>query len=269
VDFGNFIWRMGENSSKETPISDLDYFDHWTGLAYEIQLEIFYYFSPFELCSLCSICKTFQDICQRNELWKRLCHSHERMEVRPTDNPPSWKEFFKIQYQKLNLLSVEIQVDIILIGSPKVGKTQIFNRFCNVKFSPRYWFTDGINFEPKMMILGGESTKVYLIDIDTTSSFPLKNPYRCILVYDVTNLESFEYAISEIETANLPLSSVLLMGNKIDLKDQRVIQKIEGEKIAQKYGILFAEVSAKENWNIAKSIKLLLQRTEPNMILKN
>ena len=53
-------------------------------------------------------------------------------------------------------------------------------------------------------------------------------------------------------TGNLP--PIMILGNKNDLEDQRVISKAEGEEFTRKQGdsIIFMETSAKMNTNIDK-----------------
>ena len=50
------------------------------------------------------------------------------------------------------------------------------------------------------------------------------------------------------------LPPLMILGNKNDLEDQRVISKAEGESFAQKVGdsVIFMETSAKTNTNIDK-----------------
>ena len=50
------------------------------------------------------------------------------------------------------------------------------------------------------------------------------------------------------------LPPLMILGNKNDLEDQRVISKAEGESFAQKVGdsVIFMETSAKNNTNIDK-----------------
>jgi GTPase SAR1 family protein len=45
---------------------------------------------------------------------------------------------------------------------------------------------------------------------------------------------------------------VVLVGNKVDLEDDRVVTTLEGEELAQSWGkdVLFFEASAKSNINI-------------------
>ena len=62
-----------------------------------------------------------------------------------------------------------------------------------------------------------------------------------MLVYDITDLESFEnlnYWLYEIEK-NAPKDVYkILVGNKCDIKNERKISIEQGKEFAQKYGMI-------------------------------
>ena len=69
-----------------------------------------------------------------------------------------------------------------------------------------------------------------------------------LIVYDVTNQKSFENVTTWVECVDkFAKSNVLriLVGNKTDLEDQRVISKEDGKKLADENGLKFYEISAK------------------------
>ena len=76
-----------------------------------------------------------------------------------------------------------------------------------------------------------------------------------LLVYDVTNAKSFDNISKWLrnieEHANEEVEKMLL-GNKCDMIDRRVISTERGESIAREHGIRFLETSAKANINIEK-----------------
>ncbi|MHA1476897.1 MAG: hypothetical protein ACTSPU_01745 [Promethearchaeota archaeon] len=84
-----------------------------------------------------------------------------------------------------------------------------------------------------------------------------------LLVYDVTRHESF----SSIESKWLKdfknfvkrEGAYILIGNKIDLVEQRVVSKEEGENLAKKIGAsAFIETSAKFGKNVEEAFKNLV-----------
>ena len=52
---------------------------------------------------------------------------------------------------------------------------------------------------------------------------------------------------------------VMIIGNKCDLSDSRVISKKSGESLADEYGARFMETSAKKNINIEKVSNMSLK----------
>lgn len=76
------------------------------------------------------------------------------------------------------------------------------------------------------------------------------------LVYDITNSKSFDNIAKWLrniqEHANEDVEKMIL-GNKCDMEDKRVIPKERGEAIAKENGIRFLETSAKTNINIDKA----------------
>ena len=74
-----------------------------------------------------------------------------------------------------------------------------------------------------------------------------------LLVYDVTNVKSFDNIAKWLrnidEHANEDVEKIII-GNKCDMEDRRVIPTEKGEAIAREHGIRFIETSAKANINI-------------------
>lgn len=77
-----------------------------------------------------------------------------------------------------------------------------------------------------------------------------------MLVYDITNEKSFENIVKWLrnidEHANEDVEKMIL-GNKCDMQDKRVVNKDRGEAIAREHGIRFMETSAKANINIERA----------------
>ena len=79
-----------------------------------------------------------------------------------------------------------------------------------------------------------------------------------MLVYDITKQDSFEALLNwkQIFMAkSLPNNPetfpFLVVGNKVDLEDQRNVSTVEGKKFAQQNGnMIFFESSARDNLNV-------------------
>ncbi|XP_013793620.1 ras-related protein Rab-10-like [Limulus polyphemus] len=77
-----------------------------------------------------------------------------------------------------------------------------------------------------------------------------------MLVYDITNPKSFDNIAKWLrnidEHANEDVEKMIL-GNKCDVSDKRMISKERGDAIAREHGIRFLETSAKANVNIERA----------------
>lgn len=74
-----------------------------------------------------------------------------------------------------------------------------------------------------------------------------------ILMYDVTNEESFNSVqdwVTQIKTYSWDNAQVILVGNKCDCSDERVVSFDRGRQLADQLGLEFFETSAKENVNV-------------------
>jgi hypothetical protein len=77
-----------------------------------------------------------------------------------------------------------------------------------------------------------------------------------MLVYDVTNRKSFEAIdnwIAQIQQHAGGQIDKILVGNKSDMVEKRVVTYEEGAAMARKYDIPFYETSAKKGENVKKS----------------
>ena len=82
-----------------------------------------------------------------------------------------------------------------------------------------------------------------------------KNSVCAVLVYDITNRDSFEHISSWIEDclAQSPKTVfMVLVGNKSDLTEQRKVSFEEGHQMAKNNNMLFYETSAKSGQNVDK-----------------
>ena len=74
-----------------------------------------------------------------------------------------------------------------------------------------------------------------------------------IIAFDLTNQESFDNVttwLNSIYQHSDPNIAKVLVGNKLDLVEERKITKSQALKIAHEHGIEYFETSAKEDTNI-------------------
>ncbi|MBY8991373.1 MAG: GTP-binding protein [Candidatus Lokiarchaeota archaeon] len=160
----------------------------------------------------------------------------------------------------------EMIYKIIVIGDPAVGKTSLLTNFCGDKFKYEYEPTVGVNITKQKITVKndmGKDTDIYLMIWDIAGQpqfYMLHRPYfngadGMILVYDVTRSSSFSNVNNWYSTAvKYGLSGVprVLIGNKIDLKDEKKIILPMAEHLSQKLNAPFFETSALTGESVAE-----------------
>ena len=144
-------------------------------------------------------------------------------------------------------------VKFIIVGDSSVGKSNILLRFSRNTFDPGHQATLGIEFANKHLIYNNTD---YLIQIwDTAGQENFRSVTRAyykasavaMVVYDITKEESFEHIQTWLnDCKELAPRTVLLVliGNKSDLEEQRVISTERGENLAKENNMMFFETSA-------------------------
>ena len=70
----------------------------------------------------------------------------------------------------------------------------------------------------------------------------------------------FLFRCTQIKTYSWDNAQVILVGNKCDMEDERVISFERGKQLADSLGLEFYETSAKENINVRVSRRLQFSR---------
>ena len=147
----------------------------------------------------------------------------------------------------------------IIIGDSAVGKSNILLRYINNKFNEEFQSTIGVEFGAKNLKIEDKIYRIQIWDTAGQESFRsitrayYKNSVCACVVYDITNRNSFENIKSWIDDCKKQSPKnvfLVLIGNKIDLENNREVTYEEGLKFAQKNGMLFFESSAKTGANI-------------------
>ena len=168
----------------------------------------------------------------------------------------------------------EFLYKILLLGDTQVGKSSFLMRYIDNTFQESYLSTVGLDFKVKNVQLDdGKTYRVQIWDTAGQDRFHaitrnyFKNAHGIILIYDVTLIESFQNVknwIKQIKEEVTDKVSIILVGNKIDMENQRVVSKEEGEKMAASCGLKFFECSAKTGENVEEIFKDIVTKTVEN-----
>ena len=95
----------------------------------------------------------------------------------------------------------------------------------------------------------------------------------CLLVYDITNKNSFkkikEYYIEQLKEYNKNIRKIILLGNKTDLEDERKVGKEEGLALAEENKFIFMETSCVSNMNVSSAFETLIEMTTRDLLINN
>ena len=168
-------------------------------------------------------------------------------------------------------MNYDVKCQLLIIGNSNVGKTSIITRFTNGTFSQNYLATVGVDNYTKIETIDNKNVQIKLWDTagqekykSLTKSF-FRGAEGVILVYDITNLESFtdlKLWINSIkenlgeEKESIPS---IIVGNKIDL-GEREISLEEANKFCKDNNYEYFETSAKTGENIDKSFRALVKK---------
>ena len=146
---------------------------------------------------------------------------------------------------------------IIFTGDSGVGKTSIINSIMGQKFSPEYEPSIGVDFFSKTIRYKGRLIKLQIWDSAGQEKFRslipnyIRGSSLIFLIFDVSKKESFQHLNEWIDfITNIEKGNIVIVGNKIDLKENIEVTREEAEKFCSEKKYEYFEVSAKEGTNI-------------------
>ncbi|XP_065919136.1 ras-related protein ORAB-1-like isoform X2 [Dysidea avara] len=151
---------------------------------------------------------------------------------------------------------------VVVIGDARVGKSCLLQRFMNDTYDDNYTFTIGVDYNHKTIDLDEETIKLQVWDsggqerFRTLTSAYYRGADGIIVVYDVTDQESFTSVKQWLEEVDKYAStnvSKLLIGNKCDLTDKRVVDFTTAKEHADQLHIPFLETSARASINVKEA----------------
>ncbi|EAS04027.1 Rab-family small GTPase (macronuclear) [Tetrahymena thermophila SB210] len=161
---------------------------------------------------------------------------------------------------------------IVLVGDPKVGKSYILSQYIREDFDLENKDTIGVEFDQKFYptMPGQDKILVQLWDSAGKYGFLQKLPsyFRAstgaLLIFDVTKKDSFlncEKWYNTITSLADPHIQIVLVGNKTDLSNLRIVSRQEAEDFAKQRNIKYIEVSALTGNNIDEAVGIVVEDT--------
>ncbi|KII62741.1 Ras-related protein Rap-1b [Thelohanellus kitauei] len=135
-------------------------------------------------------------------------------------------------------------INIVVMGPAGVGKSCTTTRFVQDKFIEKYDPTIEDSYR-KEVTVGGKSVLLEILDTAGTEQFSalrnlyVKNGNAFMLVYSVP---------------------IIIVGNKCDMVNERVVSTEKGKKFAESNNLLFMEISAKDNINVTQAFMALVEK---------
>ncbi len=129
--------------------------------------------------------------------------------------------------------------------------------------------TIGVDFKVKTIQINSETYKLTIWDtagqerFRTLTSSYYRGAQGVILVYDVSNRESFEHLqnwFDELDTYCTPEVVKIIVGNKTDKALVRQVERQEGLEFAKRKNTLFIECSAKTTDGVVDAFEELVQK---------
>ncbi|KAJ2781417.1 GTP-binding protein [Coemansia javaensis] len=158
--------------------------------------------------------------------------------------------------------SYDYLMKLLLIGDSGVGKSCLLLRFSDDQFTPSFITTIGIDFKIRTIELDGKRIKLQIWDtagqerFRTITTAYYRGAMGILLVYDVTDERSFnniENWYMNVEQHASEGVNKILIGNKCDVEERRVVSKDRGHALANRFNIKFKETSAKSNINVEEA----------------
>ncbi|CAF1013385.1 unnamed protein product [Adineta ricciae] len=181
-----------------------------------------------------------------------------------------------------SMISPSIEYDYLIkflaLGDSGVGKTTFLYQYTDGQFNPKFISTVGIDFREKRVVYKPRTSpnaKPYRIHLQlwdtagqerfrslTTAFF--RDAMGFILMFDLTSEQSFLNVrnwLAQLQChAYCEDPDVILVGNKADREEARVVSQSRAKELADKYSLPYIETSAFTAQNVKETIETLLEK---------
>jgi small GTP-binding protein len=168
----------------------------------------------------------------------------------------------------------DFKLKIVVVGDSGVGKTNLIKRFITNEFNQNFKATIGVEFMSKTYKINKHLFKIEIWDTagqeryKSITAIYYKGSKGALIVYDTTAQSTFNNIdkwIMEIKDKTSKDIKLMIIGNKIDLKDEREVKNEEALKKADTLGIPLMETSALDATNVKEAFYDLLKEIYKDM----
>ena len=158
---------------------------------------------------------------------------------------------------------------ILLIGESKVGKTCLINSYVIRSFNINQLSTVGLDFRTKKLDIQGKQIILNIYDTAGQERFRnlatgyMKSADGFLVCFDLTSestLENVTNWINSIKNTARKNASMLIIGNKSDLNEDREVSTEQGKQFAAKNGIDYLETSSKMHIGVDEAFETLVKK---------
>ncbi len=172
----------------------------------------------------------------------------------------------------------EISIKLLVLGDLSVGKSSFIYRFIEDKFNTDSIPTTGLDLKTADLLINNKKVRVQLWDTVGQEKYKsitqnlILRVQGIIILFDITNKDSFNNLNEWIKTVREQVGNnlaILLVGNKCDLEENRLVFKEEANIFAKNEKIKYIETSCKTGENIIKAIDYICEKIINSFTLKN
>lgn len=158
---------------------------------------------------------------------------------------------------------------IVLIGDSGVGKTNLLEQLTRKGFSDETKATIGVEFATKTFKIENSVIKAQIWDTAgqeryraITSAY-YRGTLGALIVYDITRKStlgnSITHWLTQLKESSGDDIEIILVGNKVDLEEERAISTLCGSEAANSNNLQFVETSARDGTNVTKAFEDLIR----------
>lgn len=151
---------------------------------------------------------------------------------------------------------------ILLLGDSGVGKTSFLLQYTESQFNNVFISTIGVEYKMKVFNYRNKLVKFQIWDTAGQERFKaitrnyLRGSHGILLMYDITNDTTFDNIkqwLKQIYKAVEENVCVIVVGNKVDLEDERLVKSSDAESFCETKGYKYYECSAKTAHNVKEA----------------